>query len=332
MSKPTMRDIGREIGVSAVTVSKALAGKAGMSDELRESILKKAEEMGYRYPERERGRPKELDIGILVPERYFEEESFYAGLYKRLVKRLTERGHFGLLEILNREAEDALEAPGLVRSRRISGLILLGQPLTKAYCRMLAQIGVPLLFLDFYDEQASADAVVGDNAYGCYRLTSHLIHLGHTRIGFVGSRLATSSIMDRYLGYCRAMLSHNLPMREDWVLPDRDSTGRVLDEITLPADMPTAFVCNCDLVAEMVVSTLRAGGLRIPEDISVTGFDDYVGASRGEPWLSTFRVDLDAMVSLAVKTLEDRCAGLEKPFGRTVIGGQPIYRKSEKPI
>ncbi len=333
MGRPTMRDIGREIGVSAVTVSKALAGKAGMSDELRETILRKAEEMGYRYPERDRAHAKKrLDIGILIPDRYFEADSFYAGLYKRLVKRLTENGHFGLLEILGREAEESLAVPGLVESKRIDGLILLGQPLSREYCRMLAGLEIPLIFLDFYDEQATADAVVGDNAYGCYRLTSHLIHRGHTRIGFVGSRLATSSIMDRYLGYCRAMLVHDLPMREDWVLPDRDEAGRVLKEIVLPEDMPTAFVCNCDLVAEVLISSLKKRGLHVPEDVSVTGFDDYPVGGRQEQTLSTFRVDLEAMVDMAVKVIEERCAGLDKPFGRTVIGGHPVYRKSEKAI
>ncbi len=333
MGRPTMRDIGREVGVSAVTVSKALAGKAGMSDDMRETILRKAEEMGYRYPERDRPRTKKpLDIGILIPDQYFEADSFYAGLYKRLVKRLTENGHFGLLEIVGREAEEALDVPGLVKSKKTDGLILLGQPLSREYCRMLTGLGIPLIFLDFYDEQAAADAVVGDNSYGCYRLTSHLIHRGHTRIGFVGSRLATSSIMDRYLGYCRAMLVHDLPMREDWVLPDRDEKGRVLKEIALPEDMPTAFVCNCDLVAEVLIASLDKRGLRVPEDISVTGFDDYPVGREREQTLSTFRVDLEAMVDMAVKVIEERCAGLDKPFGRTVIGGQPVYRKSEKAI
>ena len=77
--KTTMRDIARAVGTSAVTVSKAMAGKTGMSDELRLRILKKASEMGYEYPHSAKTLPREhLEIGILLPDKYFEPDSFYA--------------------------------------------------------------------------------------------------------------------------------------------------------------------------------------------------------------------------------------------------------------
>ena len=187
------------------------------------------------------------------------------------------------------------------------------------------------MFLDFYDEQANADAVAGDNSYGTYRLTSHLIRLGHRRIGFVGNRKATSSIMDRYLGYCRALLVNDLPVREDWILSDREMTGGLVAP-ELPEDMPTAFVCNCDLTARLMIEKLNGEGYRVPEDISVTGFDDFPPGSENEVGLSTFRIDTDGMIELAVKTLLERCAGEKKPFGRMVVGGQPVYRKSETSV
>ena len=92
--------------------------------------------------------------------------------------------------------------------------------------------------------------------------------------------------------------------------------------------MPTAFVCNCDLTARMMISILQEAGYRVPEDVAVTGFDDYPPAAEGEMGLSTFRVDLEGMVRLAVKAVTERCAGSDRPFGRTVVGGQPVYRAS----
>ena len=326
--KPTMREIARVVGTSAVTVSKALAGKPGMSDRLRAKILKKAAEMGYENPRS--GRPplrEHLDIGILIPERYFESDSFYAELYKRLIRKLSELGHFGLLEILSPEKEEALALPNLLTAGHADGLILLGEP-SKAYYRKIAQAGLPVVFLDFYDEQANADAVAGDNSYGSYRLTGHLIRRGHRKIGFVGNIRATGSIMDRFLGYYRAMLLSDLPVRDDWILSDREETGGLVPP-ELPVEMPTAFVCNCDMTARMMIGLLREKGYRVPEDISVTGFDDFPAGKEGELPLSTFRIDRDGMVGLAVKTLLDRCAGEQKPFGRTVVGGQPVYRDSE---
>ena len=326
--KPTMRDIARAVGTSAVTVSKAMAGKAGMSDKLRAKILKKAAEMGYENPRSGRLPLREhLDIGILIPDKYFEADSFYAEIYKRLIKKLSELGHFGLLEILNPEKEAALALPNLLTAGHADGLILLGEP-SKAYYRKIAQAGPPIVFLDFYDEQANADAVAGDNSYGSYRLTSHLIRRGHRKIGFVGNIKATSSIMDRFLGYYRAMLLNDLPVREDWILPDRELTGGIFPP-ELPEELPTAFVCNCDMTARMMIDRLREKGYRVPEDVSVTGFDDFPAGAEGELPLSTFRIDTDGMIELAVKTLLERCAGEQKPFGRMVVGGQPVYRESE---
>ena len=331
MKRPTMRDIAKAVGTSAVTVSKAMAGKPGMSDKLRAKILKKAAEMGYEYPGTDRVVLRQhLDIGVLIPDRYFETESFYAQMYKKLIQKLSEQGHFGLLEILSAEDEEKLVPPMLIRSGRVDGMILLGEP-SKAYYRMIAQQNTPVVFLDFYDEHGSADALVGDNLYGCYRLTSHLIRVGHRKIGYVGSVRATSSIMDRFLGYYRAMLVNDLQVREEWILPDREMAGGIVKP-KLPEELPTAFVCNCDMTARMMIDLLKDGGYRVPEDVSVTGFDDYPAGGETDVPLSTFRIDTDGMIELAVKTLLERCAGSGKPFGRFVVGGQPVYRHSEAEI
>lgn len=331
MKKVTMRDIGQAAGVSAVTVSKALAGKQGMSDEMRSRILKIARELQYRNPHGEAARAREnLDIGILIPESYFEADSFYSAMYKKLISRLSADGHFGILELLTAENEAALRLPQLIQTRHVDGLILLGQP-GKEYYRMIAGVGTPTVFLDFYDEQGSADAVVGDNTYGGYRLTSHLIKGGHREIGFVGNMLATSSIMDRFLGYYRALLLHGLTLRPEWILRDRDDRNNLIP-LALPDRLPTAFVCNCDVIASQLIDALRARGLSVPGDISVTGFDDFTKSGFSGVPLSTFRVDVDGMVDLAARAIAERCAGSRKPFGRMVVGGQPVYRASERPF
>ena len=328
MKKPTMRDIAREAGTSAVTVSKALAGQSGMSEETRIRILRTAEKLGYEYPggKRTEAASRHLDIGILVPERYFEAKSYYSEMYRLLVRKLTERGDFGLLEILSRENEQRLMLPNLMTSGRADGMIILGEP-NKEYYRMVARQGIPLVFLDFYDEQANADAVVGDNTYGTYRLTSHLIRTGHRRIGFVGNQRATESIMDRYLGYYRAMLTHGLEVRPEWILPDREEDSTLIPP-ELPEELPDALVCNCDLTARMMIPLLRERGCRVPEDVAVTGFDDFPPAGEEDIPLSTFRIDTEAMVDMAAKMITERCRGSDKPFGRMVIGGQPVYRVS----
>ena len=91
MSGITMRDIGRQLGVSAVTVSKALAGKSGVSEEMRQKIIRRASELGYVNPNAPQATPTSgLDVGILIPENFFSVVSFYATFYKQLVQALTD--------------------------------------------------------------------------------------------------------------------------------------------------------------------------------------------------------------------------------------------------
>jgi len=331
MANVTMRDIGNRVGVSAVTVSKALAGKSGVSEEMRQRIARAAQEMGYVNPNTVQTlQERKLDVGILVPDHFFSGDSFYFTFYRHLVQTLTDAGHFGLMELLSKESESNLEMPNLVRSDRADALILLGQP-SREYIRMIAQQPLPVVFLDFFDEGAAADAVVGDNTYGTSRLTNHLIKNGHRDIGFVGNCRSTTSIMDRYLGFFRAMLSHGLPIKEEWIIPDRNDQGDDIP-LALPEKLPTAFVCNCDMVALRLMAQLRERGIRVPEDISVVGFDDFLPGGGVTPSLTTFRVDFRTMSQLAVKLLADRCAGVQRPFGRVVVSGQPIYRDSEGPV
>jgi len=327
MKKATMRDIGKAVGVSAVTVSKALAGKPGMSEAMRGRIEKKAQEMGYVYPGAARMIPNQhLDIGILIPEAFFDANSFYANLYKRLVQQMTGAGHYAVLELIGRSAEEGLELPKILENRRVNGLILLGQP-RKEYYRMIAEQEIPVVFLDFYDEQASADAVVGDNSYGCYRLTSHLIKNGHRRIGFVGNYRATSSIMDRFLGYSKALLEAGIEVRMDWVLEDR--FGKTTPAVPrMPKEMPEAFLCSCDDTAYTVVETLKRMGYRIPEDVAVAGYDDYHIAQFCSPQLTTYRVNVQAMARHAATQLIRRIKKKTITHGNMVVCGEVILRES----
>ena len=282
----TMREIGKQVGVSAVTVSKALAGKPGVGEEMRKKILKAAREMGYVNPIAVQAEERRtLNVGILALDRYFARDSYYAMFYKTLVQVLMDAGHFALMELLTNEDEAELTLPRLMQNGRVDGMILLGQP-SREYLRMIAAQPIPVVFLDFYDEWAEADAVVGDNSYGCFRLTQHLIRNGHREIGFVGSIGVTTSIMDRYLGYYKAMLCAGLPIREEWLILDRGPTEERLS-VSLPEKLPTALVCNCDGAARLVIRLLRERGLRVPEDLSIIGINDVPTASFAPAALTT---------------------------------------------
>lgn len=326
--KVRMADIAEELNISVVSVSKALSDKEGVSDAMRERIKTVARQMGYtplRTKPAARGAASTGNVGILVADCFFVENSFYASLYRQLSLRCNEHGYAALLEIVTEEAEEKRSLPAMIQGNKVDRLIFLGQ-INADYIRAVTQNGIPYVFVDFYDEQINAMSITSDNLMGGYRITSHLLSLGHKKIGFFGSIQETSSIMDRFLGYSKALLKAGLQVRMDWVLEDRDAHGR-FQPMRFPEEMPTAFLCSCDEVAYNLVQQLNAAGFRVPEDVAVTGYDDYRIALLCKPQLTSYRVNLVEMSHAAVKQLV--AIGSQTAVGgNIVINGDLVHRGS----
>lgn len=326
--KVTMRDIANELQVSTVTVSKALSDREGVSEEVRNRIKQKAEEMGYRYHSLAKSMKEGMsyNVGVVVAERFFSDNAFYSNLYQRLVIELGKVNYSCILEILSYEDEKSDTLPKMVSGNKIDGLIVLGQ-LKKHYINVLRQEDIPYIFLDFYDEHFAIDTVVSDSVYGSYILTNYLLENGHRKIGFVGDVTATSSILDRYLGYYKALLQQGISLNEAWIIKDRDENGKFI-QLELPKEMPEAFVCNCDEIAYHLIEQLKAAGYRVPEDVSVVGFDDYIYASLCAPRLTTFRISQEMMAETAVDALARKMRDSSYHAGRKVISGNIVIRDS----
>lgn len=327
--KIRMADIAAQVGVSVVTVSKALSGKDGVSEEMRETIKKLASDMGYvplrSKPAVEKTAPSGT-IGILMARRFFADNSFYSELYRQVLMCCNAQGFSALLELIPPEAESGTSLPAIIQGRKADALIFMGE-LRREYIQNVVKSGLPYILLDFYDEELNADSVTSDNISGGYRLTNHLLQTGRTEIGFVGSIHATSSIMDRFLGYMKAMLQANIPLRPEWVLEDRDETG-ILVPVELPEKMPQAFLCSYDEVAYELIAQLRAAGFRVPEDVAVAGYDDYLLGQLCVPPLTTYRVNKAEMSQVAVNQLIRQLNGKQVTKGNVVVSGQFIRRES----
>lgn len=335
-----LADIAAILNVSTVTVSKALAGQKGVSEEMREKIKQLAQEMGYKSPTAVKmmKSKKSFNIGVLISDRYFEQHnSFYWQMYQEVATRAVAKDCFTMLEILNHDNEKNLEMPKLLQENKVDGLIIIGL-LKEAYLTVIEQYcKVPLVCLDFYDKRHECDAVVTDNFYGMYKLTNYLFDMGHTQIGYVGTLLYTNSITDRYFGYCKALLEHGQRVREDWVLDDRDmetgDQGKMIDfEFRLPAEMPTAFACNCDLSAGLLIEELKKRGYRVPEDISIVGFDNYIYPGVCDLPITTYEVDIREMAKKAINHLIKKMSGEHYKEGITIVEGHMVIKESVKKV
>ncbi len=332
MKKVRLADIAGKVGVSTVTVHNALAGQKGVSDTLREQIQKTANEMGYVSPARKDpgNMEKNQKIGVLIAENYLGSHStYYWKLYQDLALCATEKQCYTTVEALHvSESTGRLEMPQMITQHTAEGLIIIGE-VDKGFIRELKEkTDMPMVFLDFYDWELAQDAVIVDGFYGTYQLTELLLARGFEEIGFIGSVHATSSIMDRYCGYMKAMMEHQKPIRPKWVLEDRDHMGYV--GFGLPDTLPEAFVCNCDLVAGMLVSKLNAIGLKVPEDLSVVGFDNFLYPGYADMKITSYEVKTKTLVQVALKKLLKQMRGSPSGRGLEIVSGHIVMKDSIK--
>lgn len=338
MGAVTMKDIARELNVSVVTVSKALAGKDGVGEIMRGKIKDVARARGYTPPgdaRRQDAVPRK--IGILIYKNFIydkndevQPEYFYWYIHNQLSLSLSSMNYANVLEIVTPEMEAEGLLPAILQRGKPDGILVLGQ-ISKRYLERLSESGVPMTLLDFYTDTDRYPFVISNNFHNSYVITSYLIAEGHKDIGFVGNvrEDSTTSIQDRYWGMCRALTEHGLPIREEWILCDRTNRAYTMPVI-FPKTMPTALVCNCDQAARQTIERLSEAGYRVPEDVSVVGFDDSIYSRVAAPQVTTMALDVGAMTARAVESI---LGAIDRPHEERlsfIIQGKLIVRESVK--
>ena len=327
-----LADIAKQLGVSVVTVSNALAGQKGVSEELRTKIKQVAAEMGYQVRGTAVSSKKILNVGVIIGEKYlgpypsyywkvYQELSLIAGLHNCVI----------LFEVLRHEREAALELPLFAMEQQIQGLIVIGE-IGRPYLEFLhEQPDFPMVLVDFMMQGMGCPSVMADNYYGMYKMVNYLIEQGHKEIAYVGTLLASNSITDRYFGYRKALMERGLEVNPDWVLQDRTMEGQI-GNIQLPDRMPTAFACNCDLTASVLVNLLESRGYRIPEDISIVGFDNYLYEGLCDTSITSYEVDIKEMVRCAIKIVVSLAECGKAPADMRMVSGCVVEKESVRRI
>jgi LacI family transcriptional regulator len=265
-------------------------------------------------------------IGILIGKKFMGESSFYWIFFMELLDILRQQKYLGVLEIVTTEDEEGLVMPAFIQAGKVDGVIVLGQ-LSDQYLSMITSKVSNCVFLDFYSELGKCECITSNNFLASYKLTKLLIDRGHRKIAFIGSTSATTSIMDRYFGFCKAMLESGLPYTN--AIEDRDSHGRFFAEFDLEPGSFTAYVCNNDRLGGKVIRQLEQAGLKIPDDISVVGFDNAESSITADIDLTSVEMNVRAMCESAansvIRHIEDETY---KPNGILFIDAKVVEKKS----
>ncbi len=328
-----LADIAKELGVSTVTVSNALLGKKGVSDKMRELIWKKAQEMGYVKSAMMALQPESTGhfcIGILISEKYLDNKnSFYWQVYKHLAALISKKGYVTMLEIISGEDERNAQMPNILPLEKLDGIIVIGK-MEKQYLLAISHgISVPGLCLGFYLSDLEWDAVMADNYDGMYALTNYMITEGNRNLAFVGRIMTSDRKMNRYMGFSKALMEHGISRKEHWMFLEEDLEIEYIAR-KLVQELPDGVLCVDDQTAEQLISIFQKLNITVPEDISVTGYDnfcfDWIIHSR----LTTYEVDAKAMTEEALKILVKKMMGLKQKKSIRIIEGKLIVRDSVK--
>jgi DNA-binding LacI/PurR family transcriptional regulator len=291
MKMVTLADIAERSGVSVALVSIVLRDAPGAAPATRERIRAVARELGYEPDGRARrlrsGRNRLLGVVFGV------EHAFHGDLVTGLYDAAARHGYELTLSAVTPRRDERAAVQSLLQDR-CQALILIG-PQAKA--SDLAELGarLPVVVLARGLRRAEVDTVRTADADGLEQAVDHLVSLGHARIAHIDGGDAPGAA-DRRRGYRKAMRRHGLPARIIAGGPTEDDGSRAARELR---DETAVTVFN-DRCATGVLDTLRATGHRVPEDVSVTGFDDSRLARLGHIGLTTVAQDAEAMAELAV--------------------------------
>ena len=322
-----MKDIADELDVTVMSVSKALSGKDGVSEDLRAKILAKAEELGYKKnPNSSNDDGSSHNIGILIAERSMNANATYMSLQQPLISNLTQLNYYGITEIISDETEHLLILPKILKENKVSAFIILGQ-MSKEYVQILKNTNKPFLFLAHIYDDVNSGGIITDNLYAGFTLTNYLIDQGCKSIGFVGNIQFAEAVMDRYLGIAKALLHHGFDLRKEFIIPDVTDFGEEISLI-LPDTMPDAFICNDCRTAYKLIHNLEGLEYSIPKDISVAAFDDGIFADIGIPKLTTYSINYNTMAQLAAESIALKLENPNFHIGKKVVHGNVIVRDS----
>lgn len=301
----TIRDIAEIAGVSQSTVSKALNDRPDIGAKTRDRILQIASEQGFTPSIFGKGLKQRNteNVGVIFirESQPLSGNPFYSRVLEGIEAELALNNYNLVLHLLPENGID--QPPKMIRDHYIDGVILVGV-IRQAYIEKLQSYGIPIILVDPKREFPDHSQVLIDNEQGAYTATAHLIRKGHTRIGFISGELDRQSFKLRYDGYIKALRGAGIPFNKTLVRSFGLEQGYDhVKELMKLRQPPTAIFAANDINALNGYRACQDLGLRIPEDVSIIGFDDIDLGRFAAPALSTIRVYKEELGSMAVRLM-----------------------------
>lgn len=330
--KVTMQDIADRLNISKNSVSQALTGKPGVSEETRLMVQRAADELGYSYSNNRSSQKsddkKGINIALIASDFAFSLKSFFGEIYLSVEKEVRARGWNLLIESIDKDSKDQLILPSLLSNHQIDGILILSH-ISTDYISKIIDTGIPTVLIDHHSPYLQADAILTNNRFGAYKAVEHLIQLGHQDIAFVGDIEVSPSYQERLEGYMLALKKQGIEPNQALLFTDAEENQEEINGFVdrLPS-MPTAWFCVNDGHGFLVQSVLQQKGYKIPEDISICSFDNGQLSQIATPKITTVNIDLNYYGKKAVEQLSWRINHKDEPIHEILLPTTLIVRES----
>ena len=333
--KTTIKDVAKKANVSAATVSLVINNNERISPSTRAKVLKAIKTLNYHPNLNARGLVSKRtgNIGFILREDHFtRREPFYTKIFMGSEFQANNGKYYLLLTTVPATFRNDDALPRFVLERNVDGIIIAGK-VPQELVTGLVEYNIPLVFVDYYPPEGDSPVVMIDNITGVIKVMKYLSELGHRRIAFIGGDIEHPSIYERFQGYKMGLDKAGIAFDPQLTITDEPlpiptcgyNAARTL--LNLSSDFTAIVACN-DAMAIGAMQYLQEQQIRIPEDVSLVGFDDVDTDLNRNPRLTTVSVPEDDMGVLAMRLMDEIVRGETNLRRRIVVPVELIVRGS----
>ena len=341
MTNPTIKDVAKKADVSIATVSLVIHNHERISPDTKKKVLDAIKDLNYHPSRSARGLVSKQtgNLGfVLTDDHFLRTEPFYTRIFLGSEFEAHEKEFYLLLTTIDSKFRNGDSLPRFILERNVDGLVIAGK-VSNGFINKLNSVDIPIVFIDYIPKKLSKpySMILIDNLSGGLKATNHLIEYGHKNIAFVGGDIEHPSIKDRYKGYKEALKNAGIPLKRDFIIKDENYPARengynaAKKLFKMNKSVSAIFACN-DAMAIGVMEYLKSKEIRIPEDVSVIGFDDVDEDIAQNPPLSTIRVLKTEMGSEAIKLVSRIIKEKENRLEKRLVPVELVVRNSTKKI
>jgi LacI family transcriptional regulator len=341
MKKVTMQEIADVLQISRVTVWKVFSNREGVSEDLRDKIIKKAEEMNYAVPEHLKSKvldtptnkvQEQTTISVTVSRP--ETSIFWLKIIHRLAKELNKYNINLLYTYLPSIAPNDYTLPPALTNQSVQGMIVLNV-YDKKILNMLNKLTIPKVFMDMVTsmpfESLQGDLVLLEGKHCVSQIVDTIIKKGRTEIGFIGDINYAQTNYDRWEGYLTAMRNNNITVNPKYCMTGSIGIDTYQEEIEAFLDnldkIPEAFICASDYIGHILLQYCNKHKYRVPQDIAVSGYDNNHEYQDTEE-LTSVQVQNETIGKRLVAQLLYRMENPDASFEIITIHSKVVFRKS----